>query len=67
MARNTSILIIDDEEIMREILETLLTREGYEVRLASSGHEGLELARRTIAKYREELKITTSNQRKVLY
>ena len=29
--------------------------------------EGLELARRTIAKYREELKIPTSSQRKVLY
>ena len=30
-------------------------------------HEGLVLARRTIAKYREELKIPTSNQRKMLY
>ncbi len=29
--------------------------------------EGLDLARRTIAKYREELKISTSNQRKILY
>ncbi len=29
--------------------------------------EGLQLARRTIAKYREELKIPTSNQRKVLF
>ncbi|MCX6544454.1 MAG: RNA polymerase factor sigma-54 [Acidobacteria bacterium] len=29
--------------------------------------EGLVLARRTIAKYREELKIPTSNQRKTLY
>ena len=29
--------------------------------------EGLDLARRTITKYREELKIPTSNQRKVLY
>ena len=29
--------------------------------------EGLVLARRTIAKYREELKISTSNQRKLLY
>ncbi|HEY8549509.1 MAG TPA: RNA polymerase factor sigma-54 [Vicinamibacterales bacterium] len=29
--------------------------------------EGLILARRTIAKYREELRIPTSNQRKVLY
>lgn len=29
--------------------------------------EGLVLARRTIAKYREELRISTSNQRKVMY
>src|SRR3979411_2699808 len=40
-----TILVVDDEEIMREILETLLTREGYDVRLASSGTEGLDLAR----------------------
>src|SRR6185503_11578757 len=40
-----TILVVDDEEIMREILETLLTRAGYDVRLASSGSEGLELAR----------------------
>jgi two-component system response regulator PilR (NtrC family) len=45
MRRTGSILIIDDEEIMREILEALLTREGYQVRLASSGEEGLDLAR----------------------
>src|SRR5690554_3056382 len=45
MRSNASILVIDDEEIMREILETLLTREGYNVRLASGGAEGLELAR----------------------
>src|SRR5688500_15204018 len=45
MRRNASILVIDDEEIMREILEALLTREGYTVRLASTGEEGLELAR----------------------
>src|SRR5205823_9295947 len=43
--RRGTILVIDDEEIMREILETLLTREGYTVRLASSGAEGLDLAR----------------------
>jgi RNA polymerase sigma-54 factor len=29
--------------------------------------EGLALARRTIAKYREEMRIPTSNQRKMLY
>ena len=40
-----SILVIDDEEIMREILEALLTREGYEVRLAAGAAEGLELIR----------------------
>src|SRR5579871_114816 len=44
-SRHGTILVVDDEEIMREILETLLTREGYDVRLASSGAEGLELAR----------------------
>jgi two-component system response regulator PilR (NtrC family) len=43
--RAASILVIDDEEIMREILEALLTREGYHVRLASNGDDGLELAR----------------------
>src|SRR6187397_1664227 len=44
-SRNGTILVVDDEEIMREILETLLTREGYDVRLAASGAEGLEMAR----------------------
>src|ERR1700730_9835490 len=44
-SRKGTILVVDDEEIMREILETLLTREGYEVRLASSGEDGLALAR----------------------
>ena len=47
MRSKGSILVIDDEEIMREILETLLTREGYDVRLASNGAEGIELARAT--------------------
>jgi DNA-binding NtrC family response regulator len=45
MPHNGSILVIDDEEIMREILQTLLEREGYDVRLAESGAEGLALAR----------------------
>jgi two-component system response regulator PilR (NtrC family) len=47
MRRGGTILVIDDEEIMREILDTLLTREGYDVRLASSGAEGVEMARST--------------------
>jgi DNA-binding NtrC family response regulator len=45
MARTGSVLVIDDEEVMREILEALLTREGYRVKVASSGEEGLEYAR----------------------
>src|SRR5687768_8670681 len=45
MLKNGSILVVDDEEIMREILETLLKGEGYSVRLAASGEEGIELAR----------------------
>ena len=39
------VLVIDDEEVMRDILQTLLEREGYAVRLAASGQEGLDLAR----------------------
>jgi DNA-binding NtrC family response regulator len=45
MNRTGTILVIDDEEIMREILEALLTREGYTVRLAADAAAGLELAR----------------------
>jgi two-component system response regulator PilR (NtrC family) len=45
MRRNASILVIDDEEIMREILDALLSREGYHVRLAASAAEGIDLAK----------------------
>ena len=45
MLDGASILVVDDEEIMREILESLLTREGGRVRLAGTGNEGVELAR----------------------
>src|SRR4051812_47143015 len=44
-SRHGTILVVDDEEIMRDILDTLLTREGYDVRDASAGAEGLEMAR----------------------
>ena len=42
VARKGSVLIVDDEEIMREVLETLLSNEGYRVDLAKTGEEGLE-------------------------
>ena len=45
MTRTGTVLVIDDEEIMREILEALLTREGHQVRLAANAAEGLDLAR----------------------
>jgi DNA-binding NtrC family response regulator len=42
-----SILIIDDEEIIREALEALLSGEGYQVASAATAADGLEqLARR---------------------
>jgi len=42
VAKKGSVLIVDDEEIMREVLETLLSSEGYRVDLAKTGEEGLE-------------------------
>jgi len=38
-----SILVVDDERSMREFLEILLGREGYEVTLASSGENAFEV------------------------
>ena len=47
MARKGNILVIDDEEIMRDVLETILSSDGYRVDLAKQGEEGL-------AKYSEK-------------
>ncbi len=38
-----SILIVDDDDLNRELLEHLLQREGYTTRLAASGAQALEL------------------------
>ena len=38
----TQLLVIEDEESFSETLSYMLTREGFEVRVASSGTEGLE-------------------------
>ena len=40
------ILVIDDEQSVRDLLETLFRRKGYDVVLAESGQKGLELFRR---------------------
>ena len=43
MAKKGSILICDDEEIMRDVLETILSHAGYKVDLAKTGEEALNL------------------------
>ncbi|HVR69345.1 MAG TPA: sigma-54 dependent transcriptional regulator [Vicinamibacteria bacterium] len=42
---NPSILVVDDEEVMRDVLHTLLGEAGYRVTLAPDGPQGLALAR----------------------
>ncbi len=41
MAKKGAILVVDDEEIMRDVLESLLSQDGYRVDLAKTGEEGL--------------------------
>jgi len=45
MPQGDTILVIDDEAIMQEILADFLREEGFEVDIAGSGEEGLDLAR----------------------
>ena len=42
-ANDARILVVDDEESLRELLSSLLTDEGYEVTTASSAEQALEL------------------------
>ena len=49
--RNGRILVADDEKEIREILELLLTAEGYEVVQAADGEEALGLADDSIDLY----------------
>ncbi len=41
MSKKGSILICDDEEIMRDVLETILSSAGYKVDLAKTGEEAI--------------------------
>jgi two-component system, NtrC family, response regulator PilR len=43
-----SILIVDDEQSLREMLEILLSREGYSVVTAAGGPEALELFKKNL-------------------
>jgi len=42
MSQPLRVLIVDDEEIIRDVLETLLEREGYDVTSAETGTEALK-------------------------
>jgi DNA-binding NtrC family response regulator len=42
MAKKGSILVVDDEEVMRDVLDSLLSSEGYQVDLARSGEDGFD-------------------------
>jgi len=44
MKANTRILIVDDEDPIRFVLETTLSDEGYEVQTASNGEDAIRLA-----------------------
>jgi len=41
-----TILIVDDERVIREFINVVLKRYQYDVVMASNGHEALELCRR---------------------
>jgi DNA-binding NtrC family response regulator len=45
MSINERVLVVDDEEIMREVLSALLTSEGYQVDFAQDGTRALEMVR----------------------
>ena len=40
-----TVLVVDDDQTVREVIERHLTREGFAVVTASGGREGLRLAR----------------------
>jgi DNA-binding NtrC family response regulator len=45
MSMNGRILVADDEEVMRDVLSTLLSSESYKVDLAKNGSQALEMIR----------------------
>ena len=41
----TKVLVVDDEQHLRDLIQNYLTREGFEVRHAADGLTALDLAR----------------------
>lgn len=46
MKNAMTILVVDDEAMMRELLEKILRRDGYQVLAAADGEEALEIMHR---------------------
>ena len=42
------ILVVDDEDMVRRLLQRMLERQGYEVDLAANGEEAMERARERV-------------------
>ncbi len=45
-ANGPTVLVVDDYDLNRELIRTMLERKGYRVLLAESGDEGIEISRR---------------------
>jgi DNA-binding NtrC family response regulator len=45
MKKNISILVVDDEEMLRDILAGILAKEGYTIDMAENGEDALEKLR----------------------
>ncbi len=54
---NRTILLVDDEESVREFIQMLLEGEGYQVLVAGNGEEGLALYNQ----YRDEIALVVSD------
>ena len=44
---NTNVLVVDDDEPIRKLLERVLSTAGYKVHMASSGEDALRIIRKT--------------------
>ncbi len=48
MPKASTVLVVDDDQVSRELLQSLLASEGYAVLFAKSGFQALELAKRIL-------------------
>ena len=44
-----TVLLVEDEDQVRDILTDILNSQGYQVYVAASGNEALDIARRTVS------------------